>query len=50
MHDGVRQHTYPGTAVPAVEQDTARNGAVAVLQEGRRVELSGVTGAQVQPM
>lgn len=46
MHDGVRQHTYPGTA----EQDTARNGAVAVLQDGRRVELSGVTGAQVQAM
>lgn len=47
VHDGVRQHTYPRSTVRTVDQDKARNGAVAVLQDGRRVELPGVTGAQV---
>ena len=47
VHDGVRRHTLPRATIRAVEPDAARNGAVAVLQGGRRVELPGVAGSEV---
>lgn len=48
VHDGVRQHQLPAADVSKVEEDPARNGAVAVLRNGRRVELPGVAGSQVK--
>lgn len=47
VHDGVRLHEFARASVRNVEVDTSRNGAVAVLQNGRRVELPGVEGSQV---
>ncbi|GGK79766.1 PH domain-containing protein [Ornithinimicrobium pekingense] len=48
VHDGVRRHDFPRASVRTVEEDPARNGAVAVLQTGRRVELPGVSGSEVR--
>ena len=48
VHDGIRRYEFPRATVRAVEEDTARNGAVAVLQDGRRVELPGVGGPDVR--
>ncbi|GAA5166016.1 hypothetical protein [Ornithinimicrobium tianjinense] len=48
VHDGVRRHTLPRATVRAIEPDATRNGAVAVLHGGRRVELPGVAGSDVR--
>lgn len=48
VHDGIRRHEVARAQVREVAEDTARNGAVAVLQDGRRLELPGVAGDQVR--
>ena len=48
VHDGVRRRTVPRAEITKVEEDPSRNGAVAVLRDGRRLELPGVGAAQVR--
>lgn len=48
VHDGIRRHEVSTASVRQIEPDASRNGAVAVLQDGRRRELPGVGAAQVR--
>lgn len=48
VHDGIRRLEYPVATVRTVDRDPARGGAVAVLTDGRRVELPGVGADQAR--
>lgn len=48
VHDGIRRLEFPAATVRKVDRDPARGGAVAVLSDGRRVELPGVAGDQAR--
>lgn len=50
VHNGVRAAEIAATAVATVEEDPRRGGAVAVLVNGRRVELPGVAGTDVRDL
>lgn len=42
VHDGIRRVEVPAARVTKVVEDPTRNGAVAVLEGGRRLALPGV--------
>lgn len=48
VHDGIRRVEKPAAVVEKVEEDPGRNGAVAVLRDGRRLELPGVPADAVR--
>lgn len=48
VHDGIRRLEYPVAQVTKIDQHGAREGAVAVLKDGRRVELPGVPAASTR--
>ena len=48
VHDGIRRLEYAAATVRKIDQDAARGGAVAVLSDGRRVELPGVAADQAR--
>ncbi|MFK5634993.1 MULTISPECIES: hypothetical protein [unclassified Ornithinimicrobium] len=48
VHDGIRRVEKPAAVVEKVEEDPRRNGVVAVLRDGRRLELPGVPAGSVR--
>ncbi|MGC5585384.1 hypothetical protein ACQE98_12945 [Ornithinimicrobium sp. W1679] len=47
VHDGIRRVEVPTAQVSKVVEEPSRNGAVAVLQGGRRLALPGVPAEAV---
>lgn len=48
VHDGIRRVDVPAARVAKVAEEPDRNGAVAVLQGGRRLPLPGVPAGAVR--
>lgn len=48
VHDGIRATQIPGSSIATVQEDPRRGGVVAVLTNGRGVELPGVPAADLR--
>lgn len=48
VHDGVRRFEFTLAQITRIDQHGGREGAVAVLRDGRRIELPGVPSDQAR--
>lgn len=48
VHDGIRRLEFPVGQITKIDQHGDRAGAVAVLTDGRRIELPGVPATQTR--